>query len=205
MTLRVFLSTSIPSVERHKQFWQTSDKVAIREAIKSLTAEIIHSKGQLIIGGRPAITPLVSFMFRHMSLNPKEHVVLYQSKLFAKEFPDENVDFPSQVLTDVIGDGGPENEQTREQSLLHMRTRMFEENEFSCAIFIGGMEGIFEEFELLRDMKPHIPRFPIASTGAAAAIAYDKYKFNDPLLKNELAYSTLFRNLFAQTNGHLKK
>ncbi|MDP9649682.1 hypothetical protein J2793_005149 [Paraburkholderia caledonica] len=34
----------------------------------------------------------------------------------------------------------------REQSLLHMRHRIFTENEFDSAVFIGGMGGIVEEY-----------------------------------------------------------
>lgn len=197
MTPRVFLSASIPLLERHEKFWKTADNFAIREAVKALTAEIIHQKGQLIFGGHPAITPLVSYMFRHMKMSTKEHVILYQSRLFAKEYPSENANFPNQILTDKIGDGGPSDKSTRDRSLLHMRERMFEEQRFTSAIFIGGMEGIFEEFELLTKIHPKVPKFPIASTGAAAAIAYEDFGIDFPALQNELTYSTLFRKLLS--------
>jgi len=188
MTLSVFLSASIPLPERNEVFWKTADNLAIRDAVKAVVSEVIYHKGLLVFGGHPAITPLVSYMFKEMNLSPREHVRLYQSKFFVKDFPTDNYEFPEIVLTEDRGD--------REDSLLEMRRRMLTDVDLSCAVFIGGMEGIFTEYELLSEYKSGVKKYPIASTGAAAQIAYNKYGHDMPELVNELTYSTLFRHLF---------
>jgi len=190
MTLTVFLSASIPLLERNEVFWKSADNLAIRDAVKALVSEIIYHEGRLVFGGHPAITPLVSYMFREMNLSPRKHVTLYQSQFFRKDFPPENDDFPSIILTEDLG--------SRERSLLEMRRRMLTDDDLSCAVFVGGMEGIFEEYELLRKFNASVTKYPIASTGAAAKIAYSKYNHDMPELVHELTYSTLFRRLFKQ-------
>lgn len=197
MKPHVFLSASIPLKNRHEAFWSTADNVAIREAVMALTAEIIHGEGVLVFGGHPAITPLVSLMFERMNKSTNEHVILYQCELWAEEFPKENQFFPRQVVTETIGDGGLSHKPTRDASLLHMRTRMFEENTFTSAIFIGGMEGIIEEHDLLSKMQPDVSMYPLASTGAASKILYRELNYDNTDLATELTYSTLFRKLLA--------
>lgn len=188
MTLSVFLSASIPLLERNEIFWNTADNLAIRDAVKAIVSEIIYHEGLLVFGGHPAITPLVSYMFKEMNLSPRNHVRLYQSKFFQSDFPPENDEFPTVILTENLGD--------RERSLLEMRRRMLSDIDLSCAVFIGGMDGIFDEYELVSKLKPNLSKYPIASTGAAAELAYTKYGHDMPELINELTYSTLFRHLF---------
>lgn len=190
MTLTVFLSASIPLLERNKDFWKTADNLAIRDAVKALVSEIIYHKGRLVFGGHPAITPLVIHMFKEVGLSPRNHVTLYQSKFFRKDFPSENEEFPNIILTDDLG--------SREQSLGEMRRRMLTDIDFSCAVFVGGMEGIFEEYEFLKEQDPNLAKYPIASTGAAAEIAYTRYGHDMKDLVQELTYSTLFRRVLAR-------
>lgn len=195
MKTSVFLSASIPLPGRHEKFLRTADVVAIRSAVKALVGEIIHQKGKLIFGGHPAITPLVAYMFEHMGLAPQQHVTLYQSAFFADQFPADNQYFVDVRVTDAISPPANSNESALSASLREMRERMLGENEFSCGVFIGGMEGIFDEYDLFSDLKPGVPRYPIASTGAAAALLYEERGVDRPELVNELTYSTLFRRL----------
>ena len=60
-----------------------------------------------------------------------------------------------------------------------MRKRMFEENNFSAAIFIGGMEGVIDEYRMFREYYPQAITIPLASTGAAAKIVYDEFQNNN--------------------------
>lgn len=75
---------------------------------------------------------------------------------------------------------------------------MIGDHDYEAAVFIGGMDGVEEEYELFSEMHPEIPCFPIASTGAAARILYDRYmnaaEFDKKLL-TELSYSSLFKYL----------
>jgi hypothetical protein len=148
----------------------------------------LERKGHLVFGGHPAITPLVRLLFNQASRSPRDHVTLYQSALFRREFPEDNAAFERVVIVESVGDD-------REKSLKLMRERMFSEPGYTCGIFIGGMEGVIEEFRMFRAMHRGVPTFPIASTGAAAAILYQESEIRRSELEHELTYPTLFRNL----------
>ena len=183
----IFLSASIPVAERHRKYIDTCDVCAIRDAVIALTSVVIKNY-RLVWGGHPAITPLISRVLKLMEYNVSEHVVLYQSKWFANQFPKENKDFPMVILT--------EKKASLPESILEMRNRMIGDNEFAAAFFIGGMEGIEDEYKIFEKFHPKCPTFPIASTGAASKILYDlhKAKYNEDL-ENNLAYMSLFRTL----------
>lgn len=71
---------------------------------------------------------------------------------------------------------------------------MFTFMRFDYAIFIGGMEGILEEFELIKEMQPHVVCLPIASTGGGSLHLYEKGEY-DNILLDEITYPTLFRKI----------
>jgi hypothetical protein len=69
---------------------------------------------------------------------------------------------------------------------------------FNCGIFIGGMEGVEEEYQMFKGVQKSAPAFPVASTGAAAAILFNAdatVKKQHPELENELSYISLMRAL----------
>jgi hypothetical protein len=121
-------------------------------------------------------------------LEMTNRVTLYQSYEYEKFFPKENANVGNIVYT--------EKKENPKASLLLMRQKMIGENDFEAAIFIGGMEGIIEEYELFKEFHPDVPCLPIASTGAAAKILYDKHpgEFDERLL-SELSYTSLFKEL----------
>jgi hypothetical protein len=183
----IFLSASIPTAERNPLYIDTCDITAIRDAIIALASFALKDR-RLIWGGHPAITPVISLILQSQKQDVSEHVVLYQSKWFNGSFPVENKNVPTVVLT--------EKKNTREESLAEMRFRMIGENDFSAAFFIGGMEGVEEEYNLFKKYHPDTPAYPIASTGAAAKKIFDEKKeaFSKDLEEN-LAYMSLFRSL----------
>lgn len=63
----------------------------------------------------------------------------------------------------------------KDLSIKEMRKRMLEDNEFYAGIFIGGMEGVEDEYTMFTQLHPNAKVFPLASTGGAAKIIYDKY------------------------------
>lgn len=189
---KIFLSASIPYPERDKKYYDTADILAIRDAVRAL-ATVVIPKAHLVWGGHPSITPLIRFVMERMSVNVKDHVTLYQSLYFEKFFLEDNFAFENIVQT--------EKNHNKEDSLLIMRKRMIEENNFKVGIFIGGMEGIEDEFKLFSTAHPRAIVLPIASTGAGAKIVFDKYKeekkFDDRLLK-DYAYMALFRDFLSE-------
>lgn len=184
---KVFLSASIPYPDRDKKFYDTADIVSIRDAVRAL-ATVVIPKAHLIWGGHPSITPLIRFVMDRMNIDLKEHITLYQSLFFEEYFPPDNFAFENIVLT--------EKRNNRDESLKLMRSKLINENDFKVAIFIGGMEGINDEYVMFKERHPNAIILPIASTGAAAQILYESQpQAYDIRLKNDYAYMALFRDL----------
>lgn len=153
-------------------------------------ATVVIPKCTLIWGGHPAITPLIRYVMGKMDTNLKEHVTIYQSDFFRKFFPEDNGFFENIEITPINKD--------RDSSLLDMRNAMMSNN-FKVGIFIGGMEGVEDEFSMFREMHPNALVLPVASTGAAAKIIYDSFIVRpDERLMNDYAYMSLFRDLLKQ-------
>lgn len=185
---RIFLSASVPLPDRDRRFFESADVISIREAVKALTLVMIETKSLLVFGGHPAITPIISKLFSQAGLVPAEHVVLYQSEYFRSRFPAQNSYFTDVVVTEEV-DGD------REMSLQLMRERMLAHSRFDAGVFIGGMEGVLDEFRLFRRLNPGVPVYPVASTGAAAQMIWAELPHRAKGLNSEYTYPTLFREL----------
>jgi hypothetical protein len=186
---KIFLSASIPYPDRNKKFYDSADIISIRDAVRAL-ATVVIPKAHLIWGGHPSITPLIRFVMEKMNADLKKHITLYQSLFFKNKFPEDNFAFENIVLT--------ERKDTREESLDLLRNQLIDDNEFKVGIFIGGMEGIKEEYLMFKKKYQNALILPIASTGAAAKMLYDSepIKFNERL-QNDYAYMALFRDLLS--------
>jgi hypothetical protein len=185
----IFLSASIPLKERHPKYFGTADIVAIRDAVISLTS-VVLPKHRLIWGGHPSITPIIYFVMEKLGLSIHKHVLLYQSLFFERLFPADNNKFENVILTENTGE--------LESSVLIMRKRMLSENPFVAGVFIGGMEGIIDEYNLFRVIQPNAIVLPIASTGAASRLVYTELLPNEmknERLENDYAYMSLFQDL----------
>jgi hypothetical protein len=183
----IFLSASVPLPERDPKYIGTADIIAIRDSVIALATTVLP-KHRLVWGGHPSITPLIYYVMQNLNLNIQNHVLLYQSLFFKDKFPPDNNKFENIVFTENVGDV--------HSSIQHMRNRMFSENKFSAAIFIGGMDGIEVEYNMFIKYHPDALILPIASTGAAAKLVYDN-QFPEEL-KNErflkdYGYMSLFQ------------
>ena len=186
----IFLSASIPNPRKPNQekYFSTADIIAIRDAIRALSTVVIP-KSYLVWGGHPAITPLIASVMSSMQFNVQSHVTLYQSEFFRDIFPLDNQYFERVIYT--------ERRKDREESLKEMRLRMFNENDFKAAVFIGGMDGVEDEYKMFVNAHPTAKIIPVASTGAAAKIIYDNMVNKlDERLVYDYAYMALFRSLF---------
>lgn len=190
---RIFLSASIPSASRDLEFYDSADVAAIRDSVRALATIVIPS-AHLIWGGHPSITPLINWVLKRTQVGIKQHVTLYQSNFYRNTFPEDNFEFDNIKL--IPKKGGEKTSQKL------MRKIMIEENTFSAGIFIGGMEGVVDEFNLFKKAHPTALILPIASTGAAAKQIFDEMKPTPDLrLKNDYAYMSLFDDLL---RDHLK-
>jgi hypothetical protein len=184
---KIFLSASIPYPNRNRKFYDTADIIAIRDSVRAL-ATIVIPFTKLIWGGHPSITPLIRFVMEKMNTNLKEHITLYQSNFFKDSFPEDNFFFEDIKLV-------PENSD-RESSLIDLRNAMITTNDYKVGIFIGGMEGVIEEYKFFKEVHPEALFLPVASTGVAAKIIYDQMILKpDERLLNEYTYMALFKDL----------
>lgn len=209
----IFLSASIPLENRHQKYFETADVIAIRDAVISL-ASILLLKNRIIWGGHPSITPLIYYVvektienkvsFKGESLqNPnnlkekvetivrkeiQKHVKLYQTLFFKNLFPPDNNKFENIVFTEDTGE--------IQSSISLMRKKMLTENKYVAGVFIGGMEGIEEEYKLFKEFHPKAVVLPLASTGGATKILYNEVvpesEKNDRF-ESDYGYMSLFQ------------
>lgn len=188
---KIFLSASIPSIDRDYSFYKTADIIAIRDAVRALAAVVIPN-AQLVWGGHPSITPLIRNVMAKMNSNLNDHVTIYQSLYFESKFPEENKDFENVIKIKAV-------ENNRSDSIQKMRNEMIRNNNFKAAIFIGGMEGIIDEYELFRQVHPKAKLLPVASTGAGSRMIFEKNNnYYDQRLLKDFAYMALFRDLLSE-------
>ncbi len=156
----IFLSASVPVKDRGT-FDETSDPFLIQFAIRELIT-VCLGRRRLVFGGHPSITPMVHAVCMDLGLRDFDQVQIYQSAEFEGQFPDENRFF-TPIVTERMPGGVPE-------SLTVMRRAMLSRPDLEAAIFIGGMEGIFEECHLFKTLQGANARaIALTAPGGAAA------------------------------------
>lgn len=161
---RVFLSASFPSGKRGTRF-EPFDPGAIADAVTAVARAVLVAKGRLLFGGHPTITPLVLMVASELEIEGA--VDVFQSRWFADQITRE---------TRTLQDAGfgeihwTPQRATREQSLETMREAMLaHDRKLIAGVFVGGMEGVREEYELFRRFQPLVPRVSLVGPGGAAA------------------------------------
>jgi hypothetical protein len=184
MSDAIFLSAGVPDPRRGPEYAQTADTVAITAAVSALV-HVLLGRRLLVWGGHPAITPMVWVVAQGLRLDYGQWVKLYQSRYFEDEFPEDNDRFKNVTYTADI-------ERDREKSLYAMREQMFRENVYDAAVFIGGMGGIVDEFEMFRQLQPNAKLLPVASTGGGVLKISEQMPMLDRDLTDDLDYVALF-------------
>lgn len=180
----IFLSASVPDPKRSPEYTKTADSVAIQAAVSALV-HVTLGRRPLVWGGHPAITPMIWIVAADMGVDYGSWVRLHQSRHFKDEFPEDNMRFHNVTFSeDVEGD--------REKSLLAMRTKMFTEHHFSAAVFIGGMDGIIDEFSLFTHLQPDAKIIPVVSTGGATLEVAENIGNIPADLSSDMDYVALF-------------
>ena len=184
MSEAIFLSAGVPDPRRSPEHAKTADTVAIQAAVSALLF-VTLGRRTLVWGGQPGITPMISVVAEDMGVDYGGWVQLYQSRFFEDEYPEDNERFRNVHYTEAA-------EGDRDRSLRIMRQAMFREHKFSAAVFIGGMKGIVEEYDLFREAQPDATILPISSTGGAALEVARAAGMPDPDLCRDLDYVSLF-------------
>lgn len=160
----IFLSASIPQAGRGN-FFETADPFLIQFAVRELVT-VCLGRRRIIWGGHPSITPMVHAVCQEFGVEFHAPVKLYVSNYFEKLFPQEHKYFDTTVIPNVDND--------RDASLTRLRREMLS-RPLAGAVFIGGMEGIFEEFELFHQMHGgKAPAIALRAPGGAAGQLAEK-------------------------------
>lgn len=159
MNNEIFLSASVPLPGRG-DYEKTADPLLIQSAVRAF-AEIVLGRRRIVWGGHPTITPVLMEACIHLGVSYSNAVVLYQSKFFEEEFPEENAFFRNVEFTDKVADD-------RQASLVSMRHKMLSRPNLSAAVFIGGMDGVSEEAEIFQHYHSQSAQVFVGSTGGAA-------------------------------------
>lgn len=222
----LFLSASFPSFKRHPEFQATTDIAEISNAVVSLAKAVFQADGGLVFGGHPTITPLLLSVARDLflgkpktghsrppwSANNGPRLVAYQSKVYDLIRPKD--------IGELVGleEGLGRIEETEIQngerqprrqdevnpahqrfSLEHMRLRMLIDPNVRpvAAVYIGGMRGIRQEFQMAEPLVPR--RYVIAAPGGEAARLEPIGPGDAPVsLLHDLKSSRLYPHLASQ-------
>ena len=182
MQAAVFLSASIP-VPGRGHYFENADPLLIQAAVRALVS-VALGRRLLVWGGHPAITPMVRAAAENLGVDYEQWVHLYQSEFFRGRFPEENRHFRNVTYVEA-GSG-------RESSLEKMRRRMLSDRNYTAAVFIGGMEGVFEELKIFRQLHPGAAIVPVPAPGGAARDIYEDLKDSLSLPGESLDFIGLF-------------
>ena len=160
----IFLSASFPSGKCGERF-TPYDPSGIADAVSAFSRAVLGSNGTLAFGGHPTITPLVLMISRELRV--KGSVTVFQSDWF-REFRLPEID---EIENEKLGfvEWTPRGVDDREGSLRIMRKAMIQYRRYAGALFIGGMEGISAEYDMVKELVPQTPCVPVAGPGGAAA------------------------------------
>jgi len=183
MDRAVFLSASIPSLGRGN-YHETANPFLIQCAVRELVMAVIRER-QIVWGGHPAITPMIWAICSDLGVSYRDAVVLYQSRFFEDQFPEENRHFQNVVFVDAVaGD--------RDASLRAMRTQMLARPGLEAAVFIGGMEGVEIEYALFKALQPEGKALLVPSTGGAARQLAERLGTLDEAALRNVDFARLF-------------
>ncbi|MBB5632196.1 hypothetical protein BKA04_000419 [Cryobacterium mesophilum] len=190
--IRLFVSASIPDPLR----WVGDfEPMEILDAVVSTSREVLAIGGTLVTAAHPTIAPVLLFLASEFPPpeTGKPRIVVYQSRVFELELPADTRKLINSGLGDVrfteAVAGETSDLRNRRQSLRRMRRQMLEEMKPEGAIFVGGMEGVDEEWEMVGVQLPHCKRYAFAKPGGQAA----RYSHRSrPTLATDLEKSDLY-------------
>lgn len=158
----IFLSASVPEVGRAGS--DDFDAFLIKEAVTALI-EVILGRYLLVWGGQPAITPMIWEASRRYNVSYPGVVTLYQSAYWKGRYPKTNTAFGNFVETEAVP-------SDKVASLAKMRNQMLSNHDFHGGVFIGGMEGVLNEYEIFKSHNPRAVVLPIPSPGGTSRILF---------------------------------
>jgi len=188
----IFLSASVPVVDRGV-FHESADPFLIQTAVREFVIAVIGDR-QIVWGGHPAITPMIWTICQDLQIDYSNAVVLYQSRFFEDDFPEENKHFKNVIYIDAV-------RGNREASLKRLREAMLSRKDLDAAVFIGGMEGVEAEYSLFRQFHPNEKVLLVASPGGAARLLAAEVGLEESALQDVDFAALFYRELKRTSEG----
>jgi hypothetical protein len=184
---KIFLAASVPPPGSFVKDGQSldTDRVAARDAVIGLLSQALK-KYQLCFGGHPAISPFVLNVAEN--LEAKNHVTIFQAGFFASEIPTAHRKFDGFVWDDGRRWTAEERDALghqkrvleRNESLERMRKKMLAgEHHYAAGFFIGGKQGVIDEYVRFCEEHPQALAFPVGSTGGASQVLYEQFGWRE--------------------------
>lgn len=195
----IFVSTSIPDPDRSAGEF---DALAITDAVVALARTFLTAGFQLVSAAHPTIAPLLLYVAAEFPPGQSKRVVIYQSELFEDVLPTATRRFEADGVGTLIWTTAAEGERPEPgqwaQSLLIMRRQMLDESRPVAACFIGGMDGIADEFRLFSNLFQGRPTYAVGQPGGEARriSERDDTELGVRLL-NEHSFPSLWRAVLA--------
>lgn len=136
---RVFLASSFPGGDRARRV-EPYDAVQIADAVAYISRALLRGEHTLVFGAHPTISPLVLAVAGE--LDARNKVEIYQSRWFEDELPPETRRLVTMGYGRIVW---IDAEESRTKSLKAMREQMLFQHPPTLAVFVGGMDGLYEE------------------------------------------------------------
>lgn len=192
--LTVFLSASIPDPQR----WSgNADPLAITDAVVAFARTFMTAGARLVTAAHPTIAPLLLYVAAELPDRRSRLIVTYQSEVFQDVLPAATQRFRDEGIGEFNWTPAVPGEQPLpgecEGSLELMRRRMLGESKPSAAAFVGGMEGIPQEFSIFTALYPDAPTYAAGKPGGEAQALVER---SPSSLQGELMHSAIFPALW---------
>jgi hypothetical protein len=186
----IFLSASIPDPSR----WDGDfDALEITDAVVSLARVFLTAGWRIVTAAHPTIAPLLLYVAAEIPATADRRVSIYQSSLFEDVLPTATRRFEADGIGTIIwtpaADGDHPNPGEWDASLDIMRRRMLTETAPVAAAFVGGMQGIRDEYNLFAEFRPGRVRYPLGRPGGAAAALAEE---SDSPLRQQLTHAVVY-------------
>lgn len=191
----IFISASIPDRERWKGNF---DPLGITDAVVAVARTVLQNGGKLVTAAHPTIAPLLLYVATEQLEENDQRIIVYQSRAFkdvlpvaTKRYQDEGI---GKIKWTARIDKEPPDPKRAPKSLKKMRYQMLKESKPVAAVFIGGMEGISDEYNLFHKLYPASPVYAFKQPGGEARKIVDKLpdKLESELAESDI-YSTVAR------------
>jgi hypothetical protein len=170
----VGLSGAIPDL---KDWSEPAMDRGILEFVSLFSGIVFKYGGRIVHGCHPTFVPIILRQARlQAGSRLRKPVTLIMSDLWAQDLSNEDIqsmiDIAEFVVTRRIGDGGPENTETRNRSLTAMRRVLISAQNVMVAVGgkmhsgDGRVPGVAEEMKFAEEKR--IPQFLVAGLGGFA-------------------------------------